>query len=81
MSERARKLADKLRQHPNNASFEDVDTLLRLIGYELRRVNGSHQLYGKKGYAPINVRRHGSQVHPDAVREIVRAADEILEDD
>lgn len=81
MSQRASKLRDRLRQHPNNTSFDDLDTLLRLLGYELRRVNGSHHIYSKKGFPPINVTRHGAQVHKDAVDEVVSVADQILEDE
>ena len=81
MSQRARKLAEKLRQHPNNTAFEDAETLLLLLGYELKRVKGSHHIYSRKGCAPINVTRHGAQVAADAVKEVVAAADDLLVDE
>jgi len=56
---RKEKLYAKLKDAPNNGTFEDVDNLLRWCGFELRRVRGSHCVYEPPGYDRIlTVSRH-----------------------
>jgi len=70
------KLLQKIRNHPKSVSFDDLDSLLRMHGYELDRVTGSHHIYARQGHPAINVRRHGAQVHSAAVKEVLQMIDE-----
>jgi predicted RNA binding protein YcfA (HicA-like mRNA interferase family) len=72
------KLLEKIRNHPQSVTFDELESLLIQYGYELRRISGSHHIYGRKGCPPINVKRHGAQVHSDAVREVLRVIEEVL---
>jgi predicted RNA binding protein YcfA (HicA-like mRNA interferase family) len=73
------KLLDRIRNNPRGVSFDDLDLLLKQFGYELRRVGGSHHVYGRKSSPPIIVARHGASAHSAAVKEVLRAIDELLE--
>ena len=50
---RKEKTYAKLKNSPNNGTFEDVDSLLRWCGFELRRVRGSHHVYKHPDYDRI----------------------------
>jgi predicted RNA binding protein YcfA (HicA-like mRNA interferase family) len=50
--------------------------LLTGYGFELKRSGSSHFLY-RRGKRSITVVRYGSQVHPDAVREMIAFIDEL----
>jgi len=69
-------LLKKIRSHPKSVSFHDLDSLLRMYGYELDRVSGSHHIYARQGHPSINVSRHGAQVHSAAVKEVLEMIDE-----
>jgi predicted RNA binding protein YcfA (HicA-like mRNA interferase family) len=71
------KLLEKIRNHPKSVSFDDLDSLLRMYGYELKRTNGSHHIYACQGRPPINVTRHGAQVHSAAVKEVLQMVEEL----
>ena len=79
MSQRDKLLA-KIRNHPKGVSFDDLHALLTMYGYELRRVSGSHHIYAAKARPPINVVRHGAQVHPAAVAEVLRMIEDLTEE-
>jgi len=52
------RLYRRLKNGPNNASFKDVDKLLRWCGFELRRIKGSHHIYKREGYDQLMVVPH-----------------------
>jgi predicted RNA binding protein YcfA (HicA-like mRNA interferase family) len=79
MSQRE-KLLEKIRNHPKSVSFDDLDSLLQMYGYEPRRTSGSHHIYVCKGRPPINVTRHGAQVDPGAVKDVLRMIEESDDD-
>jgi predicted RNA binding protein YcfA (HicA-like mRNA interferase family) len=70
------KLLQKIRNHPKSVSFDDLQALLRMYGYELDRVAGSHHIYARPGRPSINVKRHGAQVHSAAVRDVLEMIEE-----
>ena len=72
--QRAR-LLERVRNHPGNVTFDDLESLLLAYGFELKRIRGSHHAY-RKGRRTIIVARHGSHVHSDAVREVLSAIGE-----
>ena len=57
-------------------SFDDIGSLLLRAGFTLRRGGGSHHLFKKPGYDPINLQSQGGKAKPDQVRQIR----DILED-
>jgi predicted RNA binding protein YcfA (HicA-like mRNA interferase family) len=75
------KLLEKVRRRPKSVTFEELDRLLRAYGYELVRVKGSHCAYRRPGAPPITVARHKPHVHSHAVKDVLRAIDELLVSD
>ena len=65
------KLLAKIKAHPNSVRFHDMHTLLGYFGYRLVRVTGSHYRYRREGTTPITLTRHGAQVSPKAVTDIL----------
>jgi predicted RNA binding protein YcfA (HicA-like mRNA interferase family) len=79
MSQRA-KLYDRLRQNPSGVHFDELEHLLMLYGFKLKRSKGSHFAFERAGRIII-VARHGAQVHPAAVREALELIDGLGEDE
>jgi len=69
------KLLAKIRSHPKNVRFDDLETLLGYYGYKLARVSGSHFRYQRQGSPPVTMSRHGAHVHSAAVEEVLRILD------
>lgn len=70
------KLIDRLRQHPNSATLEELERVLHMLDFKLVRTRGSHHIYRQPGGKIITVARHGSHVNSEAVREVLRLVDE-----
>jgi predicted RNA binding protein YcfA (HicA-like mRNA interferase family) len=49
-------------RRPPEARFNDVQQLLKLEGYELRRQKGSHVTFFKEGKRPVVVPNSGEKV-------------------
>ena len=79
MSRRETLLA-KLRNNQNNVSFVDLESLLVQYGFALARTASSHCRYHREGCPQITVTRHGAQVRPAAVKEVLRILDEYVLD-
>lgn len=77
MSQR-NKLLEKIRRNPKNVSFAELDQVLKTYGYEMVRAKGSHCAYRRPGAPPITVARHQPHVHSQAVKDVLRAIDELL---
>ncbi len=75
------KLLEKIRNHPKSVSFDDLESLLVMYGYELKRTSGSHHIYVRKGRPPINVTRHGAQVNSAAVKEVLEMVEDLSDND
>lgn len=60
------RLARKFINKPNSISFNDVERLLNLLGYERRKKAGSHQIFHKKGAPP----QSAPTVHGKKVKEV-----------
>ncbi len=75
------KLIEFLHNNPKNGRFEDVDKLLIYFNFECRQSHSgtSHFVYIRKGYMPITIARHRPFIHEQAVKEVIRIIDEILE--
>jgi predicted RNA binding protein YcfA (HicA-like mRNA interferase family) len=75
------KLLAKIRSHPKNVRFDDMQTLLGYFGYQLVRVSGSHHRYQRQGSPPVTISRHGAHVHSAAVEEVLRILDTLTGND
>ena len=75
------KLLAKIRSHPKNVRFDDLETLLGYYGYRLARVSGSHHRYQRQGSPPVTISRHGAHVHSAAVEEVLRILDALAGND
>ncbi len=75
------KLLAKIRSHPKNVRFDDLQTLLAYYGYQLVRVSGSHHRYQRQGSPPITISRHGAHVHSAAVEEVLGILDALTGND
>lgn len=72
------KLLENIRRNPKDVTFKELDQLLQSFGYELVRTKGSHSAYRRPGAPPITVARRQPHVHSDAVKEVLRAIDDLL---
>jgi predicted RNA binding protein YcfA (HicA-like mRNA interferase family) len=75
------KLLERIRRNPKDVAFQDLDQLLQAFGYELVRTRGSHSAYRRSGAPPITVARRQPHMHSDAVKEVLRAIDDLLAED
>lgn len=67
------KLIAKLRRRPPEADFGDLQKVLEMFGWELKRVKGSHHHFTKPGADPpiITIPVHGSRVKGVYVKKIL----------
>ncbi len=72
------KLLEKIRRNPKDVTFKESDQLLQSFGYELVRTKGSHSAYRRPGAPPITIARRQPHVHSEAVKEVLRAIDDLL---
>jgi predicted RNA binding protein YcfA (HicA-like mRNA interferase family) len=75
------KLLVRIRSHPKQVRFDDLQTLLGYYGYQLVRVSGSHHRFQRQGSPPITITRHGAHVHSAAVQEVLRILDTLTGND
>jgi predicted RNA binding protein YcfA (HicA-like mRNA interferase family) len=66
-----RRLAQRLR----NARFEEVDQLLRLAGWDLNHMRGSHHVYPPDG-RHVSIPRHRTTVKPAYVKLVLEETKE-----
>ena len=72
------KLLEKIRNNPKTVTFEEVDKVMRRLGYDGKfpRTGSSHCTYRKKGHTPITVPRHEPYVKEEYVKLIIEVMDE-----
>jgi len=64
------KLFKRLKNNPNNATFLDIQTLLKQEGFDLDRVTGSHHVF-IKGDITFVVPVHENKVKAVYVRRVI----------
>ena len=72
---RREKLLDKMRNHPSNIRFEEVDAFLRYDGFVLFNQRGSHCAYHRAdGRVLTIVKPHGGRktCHPSDIRSLLK---------
>lgn len=75
------KLRRKLRNNPENATMQEVETLLSRFGFTLARISGSHHIYEyEEGgiWKQVIVPLHGSKVKKIYVNKVVEVIDELF---
>jgi predicted RNA binding protein YcfA (HicA-like mRNA interferase family) len=73
---RKSKLLERIQRNPNNVEFRDLQRLLELYGFELKRTKGSHHSFagevgGEKRLVVIPYRRPLKSVYVKQVLELV----------
>jgi hypothetical protein len=71
MSELAR-LAAQFVARPESVDIAQVETLLGLFGYTLRKGGGSHRVFHQPGAAPITVPTVGLRIKKEYVEMLAR---------
>jgi predicted RNA binding protein YcfA (HicA-like mRNA interferase family) len=61
----------RLSERQRNARFEEIDQLLRLAGWKLNHVRGSHHVYRAPDGRHLSIPRHGSAVKPAYVKLVL----------
>ena len=56
---------------PRNVRFEEIDQLLRLSGWKLNQVRGSHHVYRSDDGQHLSIPMHGSPAKPGYVRTVL----------
>ena len=79
---RREKLLAKIRNNPRGVRFEELDLLLTWHGFERRqsRRGTSHYVYRREHHV-ITVARRKPHVHSKAVKDVLNALDELLENE
>ncbi len=67
------KLLQKIRNNPKTVTFEEIDKVLRSMGYMPNQPRGgsSHYTYRKKGCMPLTVPRKASYVKEAYVKVVI----------
>jgi hypothetical protein len=75
------KLLAKWRNNPRNVRFSEIDAILRRYGYTPKQPRGgsSHFVYRKPGRYPITVVYRKPFVHSRAVKNVLRAIEESID--
>lgn len=76
------KLIDKIKNNPNNVSFEDIRKLLEFFGFEIRKQSSgtSHFVFYKKGCGPITI-PFRKPMRRYIVKEIINLIEECIDND
>ena len=69
------KLLDKLKQRPNNVTFNDVRRVLENEGFELDRMSGSHHIFLKADIIFV-VPSHRNRVKVRYVKRLIEIIEE-----
>jgi hypothetical protein len=75
------KLLEKWRQNPQGARFEEVDRVLLSYGFSRRNRGSSHYVYSRPGHNPITIAYRKPFLHSQAVREVLQAIGELIDED
>lgn len=77
------KLLEKIRNNPKGVTFEEVDKVLRSMGYVPRQPRGgsSHYTYRKKGCMPLTVPRKEPYVKETYVSTVIELWDDFQEEE
>lgn len=72
------KLLEKIRNNPKTVTFEEVDKVMKRLGYDGKfpRSGSSHYTYRKPGHTPVTVPRHEPYVKEEYVKQVIEAMDE-----
>jgi predicted RNA binding protein YcfA (HicA-like mRNA interferase family) len=54
-AKRIQRLYEQVLKTRKNCAYEDLERLLRALGYTVRKTSGSHRIFTKPGSHPISV--------------------------
>ena len=78
MSKRDKTL-EKIRQNRHGIRFDELHNLLVRYGFNWRPAKGDHVFYWRPGSRPLSIRKDTPNVHPKAVKDVLEAIEELLE--
>jgi hypothetical protein len=58
------------KSNPASGRFRDLEKLVLAPGYELKRQNGSHRIYSRRGLPMINLRSDGAMAKAYQVKQV-----------
>lgn len=62
--------------HPRNVSFREMTALVEAFGFRLRRVHGSHHIFGCDGISEqVNLQDVHGEAKPYQIRQFLRLAE------
>lgn len=69
----SRKLLQRITDSPTNVRFADMVNLVEAFGFRLRRITGSHHIFGHPAIPEqINLQKVGSEAKPYQIRQFLR---------
>jgi hypothetical protein len=76
---RREKLLAKMRTNPHGIRPREAVQILHYYGFEFRKSGKNHEVY-KRGSRQVHVNTHRSYLHAKAVKEILVAIEDFLEE-
>jgi hypothetical protein len=73
------KLLAKMRNNPRGIRPKEAVQLLHYYEFEFRTSGKNHEVY-KRGHRQVHVNTHRSYLHPRAVKDILVAIEEFLDE-
>ncbi len=74
------KTLEKIRQNRRSVRFDELHELLVHYGFNWRPGKGDHVFYWR-GSHTLTIRKSTSNVHPKAVKDVLEAIEEFLEEE
>ena len=73
MVSRSEKILDKALQNPKKLGFREMVTLVEGFGFQLKRVQGSHHIFGREDIPEqVNIQEVKGEAKPYQVRQFLR---------
>lgn len=67
-----RKLLEKIMNNPKNISFSDFTLIIESFGFKLKRVSGSHHIFGNDNIAEIiNIQSVKNEAKPYQIKQFL----------
>lgn len=78
---RIMKMFEKVKRSPNNANWKELETLLLYYGFTIRQKKHMVVHHKKIPTIVLTIPVHNNKVKPIYVKEIIKALQEVIEED
>ncbi|MFZ5808439.1 MAG: type II toxin-antitoxin system HicA family toxin [Chloroflexota bacterium] len=72
------KIIQRVLSRPNNLRFEEIEKFLKICGYRLDRIHGSHYIFIRRGFPTLTI-HHKSPLKRYLIAQVIQATENILE--